>query len=60
MTTPRQQDIALAEYVVQWLQSRNGGELREAFANMRLGDYVRLHDELALILLHGGKPPNWV
>lgn len=49
----------LAEYIVQWLRTRNGAELKDAFDNMRMGDYVNLHDELVLILLHGGKPPNW-
>jgi len=50
----------LASYIIEWLQSRNGGELRGAFADMRLGSYQDMREELELILKHGGKPPNWV
>jgi len=49
----------LAAYIVEWLRSRNGEQLRPAFDNMRVGDFELMLDELALILQHGGKPPNW-
>lgn len=49
----------LAEYIITWLSERNGGELEEAFENMRVCDWHTLHDELEAILEHGGKPPNW-
>lgn len=50
----------LAEYIVDWLKVRNRGELAEAFDNMRVGDLRLLLDELTLILICGGRPPNWV
>ncbi len=52
--------IGLAEYLLTWLESRNGGELLDAFQNMRVRDANLLRAELVMILQHGGKPPNWV
>lgn len=60
MTPPSKQDEELASYVIEWLCSRNGGELRPAIESMRVSDFKLMHDELAHILLHGGRPPNWV
>lgn len=42
-------EIALAKYIVEWLRTRNRGELTKL-----------LHEELEMILQHGGKPPNWI
>jgi hypothetical protein len=50
---------ALALFIVRWLRERNNGELFATFAEMKVGDYEHLTDELALILEHGGCPPNW-
>jgi hypothetical protein len=50
----------LAEYIVGWLISRNGAELREVFDGMTVRDFKSLKVELVMILEHGGKPPNWV
>lgn len=54
------QEEALARYILQHLRERNGAELDEAIGNMRLLDFELCVNELALILKHGGKPPNWV
>lgn len=48
-----------AEYIFEWLERRNGGQLREAIESMTVRDRRLAIDELALILLHGGRPPNW-
>jgi hypothetical protein len=48
-----------AEYIFEWLERRNRGQLREAIESMRVLDRRLAIDELALILLHGGRPPNW-
>lgn len=50
----------LAAYVLEFLESRNGGELREVFDNMTRKDYSLLLEQLSMILEHGGKPPNWI
>ena len=50
----------LADYIVEWLISRNRGELAEAFGNMKVRDSENLKSELRWILMHGGHPPNWV
>lgn len=50
----------LAALIVDFLESRNGGELREAFEAQRTGDRRLMLDELALILEVGGRPANWV
>lgn len=55
----REHDV-LADYILTWLQERNGGALQDAFDNMRMKDARLMTAELALILEHGGKPPNWV
>lgn len=60
MTPPRAQDELLASYIVSWLCSRNGGELNEALTSMKVRDWDLMHDELVLILMHGGRPPNWI
>jgi NTP pyrophosphatase (non-canonical NTP hydrolase) len=52
--------VRLADFIVDWLVSRNRGELDEVFGNMRRRDYENLKEELELILACGGKPPNWV
>lgn len=49
----------LADFILEWLESRNGAELRPALEALRVGDARRLREELALILRHGGRPPNW-
>jgi hypothetical protein len=53
-------ESALADYIVEWLTTRNRSELAEAFGNMRVRDFELLKDELRLILKCGGKPPNWI
>jgi hypothetical protein len=53
-------DIELAFYIFDWLEKRNGGELKDALDNMRVCDQRLAHEELALILSCRGKPPNWV
>lgn len=50
----------LAEFVVEWLRERNGSQLNDAFGEMKLRDFENLHGELAEILKHCGRPPNWV
>lgn len=50
---------ALALYIEGWLESRNREELRPAIEAMTLESYRGLLGELAMILRHGGKPPNW-
>lgn len=52
--------VKLAAYIVDWFARRNGGEHREAIESMRVSDYRLMHDELEMILVHKGKPPNWV
>lgn len=49
----------LATYLIDWLETRNGGELRDPLQDMRVRDRVQMHEELTMILTHGGKPPNW-
>jgi ribosomal protein L39E len=51
---------SLAFYIYNWLERRNGGELAGPLGNQRVSDRKLALDELALILKHGGKPPNWV
>lgn len=58
-TEPTKQHTDLATYIAEWLQRRNGGELRSAIMNMRVGDYNLMIEELAFILANDGKPPNW-
>ncbi len=50
----------LALYIVEHMRVRNGGELCEAFDNMRVRDRALLIEELTMILEHGGRPPNWI
>lgn len=50
----------LAEYIVEWLEMRNGQELLPAMERMSVGDRRRLLAELQEILIAGGKPPNWL
>lgn len=50
----------LAEYIVAWLERRNGGELANALDAQSVGQRRLMISELALFLLHTGKPPNWV
>jgi len=57
---PGPEEERLTIYIVDWLISRNRGELAEAFGNMTVRDYENLKSELQLILKCGGKPPNWV
>lgn len=59
MVVGKPSPVALAKYIVDWLRNRNGGELAEAFGDMKLCDYEMLVGELELILKHGGKPPSW-
>jgi hypothetical protein len=55
-----EEQAPLADYIMNWLITRNRGELAETFVNMRVRDYDCLKGELRWILKHGGKPPNWV
>ena len=50
----------LADYLLEWLVKRNGGELAPAFGDMRVRDLDRMASELELILEHEGRPPNWI
>jgi hypothetical protein len=50
---------ALADAIVEWLITRNGGELGPAFGNMRVSDYRLLREELEHILRCGKYPDNW-
>ena len=50
----------LAAYIFRWLCKRNGGELNDAIGNMKVRSLCLAKDELALILEHRGKPPNWL
>lgn len=52
--------LALTDYILNWLRSRNGGEFEGTFSTMPLYKFELLKSELELILTHGGKPPNWV
>jgi len=60
MKTPNEAVDELTYYILEFLRTRNDGELREAFESMRVKDFNLMREELALILTHGGKPPNWV
>lgn len=53
-------DSELAKLIVEFMRTRNRGELDEAFGDMRVRDYELLHEELGMILAHKGRPPNWV
>ncbi len=55
-----EEQAPLADYIVDWLIKRNRSELAEAFGNMSVRDFECLKDELRWILMHGGKPPNWI
>lgn len=57
---PFGRDFELADIILDWLMSRNARELEDTFDNMRVSDFRRLREELALILYHEGRPPNWV
>jgi hypothetical protein len=59
VSSPRLEPDALADYIIEWLQERNGAELLEAFEAMRVRDARNLREELVMILKHGGRPPNW-
>lgn len=50
----------LAAYIFTWLRNRNGGELEDALDDMRVRDRDLAIEELAMILQHKGRPPNWV
>ncbi len=49
-----------ALYIVDWLCTRNAGELEPALDEMTVRSRRDMVAELALILRHGGRPPNWV
>jgi len=49
-----------ADYILGWLENRNGGELAEALEKQRVGDRRLMRDELIHILRVGGKPDNWI
>jgi len=53
-------DRKLAEYIIEFLTIRNGGELEPAFDKQRVMDRRLMLGELAMILANGGRPPNWV
>ncbi len=53
-------DRKLAEYIIEFLTIRNGGEFEPAFDKQRVMDRRLMLGELAMILAHGGRPPNWV
>jgi hypothetical protein len=50
----------LANFIFQWLRSRNRGELAPALTMMTAESLDDARGELALILANGGRPPNWV
>ena len=50
----------LARYIVEFLKRRNDGELNDRFEAMTIRDHRLLLEELTLILIAGGKPPNWI
>lgn len=58
-TKPPKDEDALAAYIFEWLGRRNGEELAPALDEMRVKDVALAKAELALILKHQGKPPNW-
>jgi hypothetical protein len=49
----------LAEYIVRFLEDRNGGELAEALDSQTVASRRLMIGELELILKHKGKPPSW-
>lgn len=57
---PTKTDRDLADYIVTWLEERNGGEFAEMLGQQRVGDRRLMKDELAYILANGGRPPNWI
>lgn len=60
MAEPDTPERVLARYIIRFLRRRNGGELRDVFDDMRVRDARLLLGELERILIHGGRPPNWV
>lgn len=54
--TPR----STAEYILEWLHERNGGELAEVLDSQRVRDRRLMLDELEAIVTYRGKPPNWL
>ena len=50
----------LAAYIVEWFGCRNAGEFEKVLDRQRVMDRRLMLDELAMILAHGGRPPNWV
>lgn len=55
-----EQQKALARYIIdEWLRNRSGAAFDRVLDEMKVGQYRSLFEELALILQHGGKPPNW-
>jgi hypothetical protein len=50
----------LATYIIEWIEERNSGELGPAFEAQTVGDRRLMIEELRHILIHGGRPPNWV
>lgn len=56
--TPRS-PRAVAEYIFEWLETRNNAELKEALLAQRTGDRRCAIDELELIIRCSGRPPNW-
>ena len=53
-------DEELAKYIFAWLETRNRAALRDVLESMTIADRKLALEELALILLHKGRPPNWV
>ena len=57
---PSEKDKKLAEYILGWLRSRNAGQMAEALDGITVGDARIMREELEMILMSGGKPPNWI
>lgn len=55
-----EQAKALAEYIITWLQTRNGSELRPAVMGLTVESFENMRAELNEIIRWGGKPPHWV
>lgn len=57
---PTAEHFALADCIIDFMKTRNRGELIEAFDNMTVGGARLMREELASILASGGRPSNWV
>ena len=51
---------ALAVYIYEWFETRNDGEFEDAIGEQAWAERKLAVSELAHILFHNGRPPNWV